>query len=183
MAHWRAVLEEVVRDRRSALVAYACLFVVDRRDAEDLVHEAVVRTFARPRSVPDPRAAEGYVRQAVRTAFLDQTRRRRTSQDAAHLLHDTSAVRAAEEAAAASVDVRRALALLSPRERACVVLRFFDDLTVPEIATSLRLSDGAVKRYLSDGTRKLRATLQVDGPDDAQTWETLPVAAPEGRPS
>jgi RNA polymerase sigma-70 factor (ECF subfamily) len=158
-------------------VAYACLFVVDRRDAEDLVHDAVVRTFARPRSVPDARSAEAYVRQAVRTAFLDQSRRRRTSREAAHLLDDAPTVRAAEDVAAASVDVRRALAQLSPRERACMVLRFFDEMTVPEVAASLRISEGSVKRYLSDGTRKLRTTLQVAMPDDA---ETLPVAAPGG---
>jgi RNA polymerase sigma-70 factor (ECF subfamily) len=134
-----------------------------------------VRTFARPRSVPDARSAEGYVRQAVRTAFLDQSRRRRTSRESAHLLDDTSTARAAEDVAAASVDVRRALAQLSPRERACVVLRFFDEMTVPEVAASLHLSEGSVKRYLSDGTRKLRATLQVDMPDES---ETLRVAAP-----
>ena len=69
MAHWRGVLDEMVRERRSALVAYACLFVVDRRDAEDLVHDAIVRTFARPRAVTEVHAAEGYVRQAIRTVF------------------------------------------------------------------------------------------------------------------
>jgi len=75
VAHWRGVLDEMVRERRSALVAYACLFVVDRRDAEDLVHDAIVRTFARPRAVTEVHAAEGYVRQAIRTVFLDQTRK------------------------------------------------------------------------------------------------------------
>ncbi|GEA88052.1 sigma-70 family RNA polymerase sigma factor [Cellulomonas cellasea] len=163
MAHWRKTLDQMVQERRSALVAYACLFVVDRRDAEDLVHEALVRTFARPRVVTDVHAAEGYVRQAVRTVYLDQVRRRRTWREKAHLFAGDPPARAAEDAATASTDVGAALALLSPRERACVVLRYFDDLTVPQVASALQISEGSVKRYLADGTRRLRGALRLDG--------------------
>lgn len=163
MAHWRETLDQMVLERRSALIAYACLFVVDRRDAEDLVHEALVRTFARPRVVTNVHAAEGYVRQAIRTVFLDQTRRRRTWRAKAHLFAGGPPARPAEEPATAATDVAAALVLLSPRERACVVLRHYDDLTVTEVATALRLSEGSVKRYLADGTRKLRTALQDTG--------------------
>ncbi len=180
MAHWRGTLDELVRERRSALVAYACLFVVDRRDAEDLVHEAIVRTFARPRTVTDIHAAEGYVRQAIRTAFLDQTRARRTWRSKAHLFAGGPPAPAAEDAATAAADVGAALALLPPRERACVVLRYIDDLPVQRIATSLGISEGAVKRYLSDGTRKLRAALRVADLDGPAAIETVHITHPEG---
>ena len=65
------------------------------------------------------------------------------------------------------MDVRAALAALPPQERACVVLRFYDDLTVPQIAAQLRLAEGTVKRYLSDASGKLTRTLgeDVDAPD------------------
>lgn len=175
MAHWREVLDELIRERRSALIGYACLFVADRRDAEDLVHEAVVRTFSRPRTISDVNAAEGYVRQAIRTVFLDQIRKQRTWQHKAHLFGDDSPAPGAEQAASAAIDVRSALGLLSPRERACVALRYFDDLTVADIAARLGIGKGAVKRYLSDGTRKLRAVLDVAvPPDDAVPgWITI----------
>ena len=65
MPVWHHVLEEVLRDRRSALVGYAALFTLDRVDAEDLVHDAIVRTFARPRALTDVYAAEGYVRGTI----------------------------------------------------------------------------------------------------------------------
>ena len=55
-----------------------------------------------------------------------------------------------------------ALALLSPRERTCVVLRHFDDLTVPQIAAATGLAEGTVKRYLSDAIVKLGAELTPD---------------------
>jgi RNA polymerase sigma-70 factor (ECF subfamily) len=169
------VLDEMLQERRSALVAYACLIVVDRRDAEDLVHEAIVRTFSRPRAVTEVHAAEGYVRQAVRTVFLDQTRSRRTWLGKVHLLADGSVARPAEDAATASADVGAALRALSPRERACVVLRYFDDLPVADIAASLHLSEGAVKRYLSDGAGKLRTSLQVPPSDDTHDYESVRV--------
>jgi len=175
VAHWRGVLDEMVRERRSALVAYACLFVVDRRDAEDLVHDAIVRTFARPRAVTEVHAAEGYVRQAIRTVFLDQTRKRQTWRGKAHLFDGASSAPGAEDAAAAATDVGAALRVLTPRERACVVLRYFDDLPVAEIAAALHLSQGAVKRYLSDGTGKLRTTLQVGPPDHQDDFESVRV--------
>ena len=61
--------------------------------------------------------------------------------------------------AADRLDVRAALLRLPPRQRVCVVLRFYDDLTVPDIAAALQLSEGAVKRYLSDGIHHLDAAL------------------------
>lgn len=186
MTQWRGLLDEVVRDRRSALIGYACLFTVDRREAEDLVHDAIVRTFARPRSVTDVHAAEGYVRQAIRTAFLDQVRSRRHWRENAHLFEDEPATRSAEDTATAAVDVRSALALLSPRERACVALRHFDDLPVADIAAALGIGEGAVKRYLSDGSRKLRAALGVaEPPPPGPDIPTVPVVHtnPEGNRS
>jgi RNA polymerase sigma-70 factor (ECF subfamily) len=98
----------MVRERRPALVAYACLFVGDRRDAEDLVHDAIVRTFARQRGVGDVRSAEAYVRQVIRTVFLDQVRSRRTWSRKVHLLAGAGSVAPAEDAATAATDVRAA---------------------------------------------------------------------------
>ena len=57
--------------------------------------------------------------------------------------------------------VHAALAALSPRERACVVLRHLDDVSVRDTARLLGISEGAVKRYVSDGVRALSARLDV----------------------
>ena len=78
--------------------------------------------------------------------------------------------------------MRQALAGLAPRVRACMVLRFFDDLTVPQIAHELGLADGTVKRYLADGSAALAVVL---GEPDAgsSAHESVPVTAnrKEGR--
>ena len=51
------------------------------------------------------------------------------------------------------------LAKLTPRERACIVLRYYEDLKVDDIAEWLGISSGAVKRYLSDGLAKMAVAL------------------------
>lgn len=158
VSSWDAVLTEIVRTRRGALVGYAALFALNRVDAEDLVQEALVRVFARRRTFTDAAAAEAYVKAAVRTAFLDRARKAKTAQGRAHLFL-VDDVRSPEASVVAGVDVAAALACLSPRERACVVARYFDDLAIAEVANELGLSEGAVKRYLFDATAKLRERL------------------------
>ena len=51
---------------------------------------------------------------------------------------------------------------LSPQVRACVVLRYYDDLTIAQVADRLHLAIGTVKRYLHDGGATLRDTLGAD---------------------
>lgn len=169
---WAEVLERLVRERRAALVRYAALLTGgDLRDADDLVQEALVRTFSRGRPLREVAAAESYVRQAILRVFLDQYRRRTHWHRLQHLVGTPAQVASAASATETGVDVRAALATLRPRLRACVVLRFYDDLTVPEIADRLGLAPGTVKRYLSDAADALEALL---GPlPDARTEITI----------
>src|SRR5258706_8636329 len=48
---------------------------------------------------------------------------------------------------------------LSPRQRACVVLRFYQDLPVAQVASALGVAEGTVKRYLSEAISRLAAML------------------------
>ena len=157
MAAWQGLLDELLRDRRPALVAYASLLTGDRAAAEDLVHDAVVRTFGRPRALPNVNAADAYVRRAITSIFIDRARsRRRWLTALPRLVTDPDEE---PDDVAGRLDARAALLTLPRRQRTCVVLRFYDDLTVSEIARQLGLSDGAVKRYLSDGIHHLNALL------------------------
>ncbi|WP_199424291.1 sigma-70 family RNA polymerase sigma factor [Actinotalea solisilvae] len=167
MAAWEQALDELVRTRGSALVGYAYLLCGDRREAEDLVQDALVKTFSRGRGGLETRSLEGYVRSAVLTTYVDGFRRRRRWAAVRHLLVTDDVGPSPDAGVAARADVAAALAALSPRERACVVLRYFEDMTVPAIADALVVSEGAVKRYLSDAVRRMEGLL---GP--------LPAASP-----
>jgi RNA polymerase sigma factor (sigma-70 family) len=171
MADWQPQLEHVMRERVRALVAYARLFAGSTAEAEDVVQEALIRTFSRGRSFENATAAEAYVRRAIPSICIDQARAA-TSARRALLRSRDHAPHVAD--VDAPIDVRRALNALSPRERGCIVLRFFDDLTVPEIARRLGISEGAVKRYLSDASKRLAQQLDV-GVDWRRTPETVPV--------
>ena len=60
-----------------------------------------------------------------------------------------------------------ALASLAPRVRACVLLRYVEDLSIRETAHILGLSEGTVKRYVADGLAALNARLGTTTPDDS----------------
>lgn len=152
---WADDLERLARERGPALVGYAYLLTGDVEAARDLVQEALARTFGRPRSLRDDAALEAYVRRAALNVYLDGYRRDRLWGRALHLIAAPETAAAEDARTADHLDVQQALAALTPRERACVVLRFYDDLTVPALADRLGISEGAAKRYLSDAVRRL----------------------------
>lgn len=166
MAAWEQALKDLVRTRGTALVGYAYLLCGDRREAEDLVQDALVKTFARGRAGARMESMEGYVRRAILSTYLDGFRRRKRWAAVRHLVAVDDVRTGPEAAVTAHIDVRAALDTLAPRERACVVLRYFEDLTVPQIADALSLAEGSVKRYLSDGVRHIQDLLgPVDLPE------------------
>jgi RNA polymerase sigma-70 factor (sigma-E family) len=159
MAAWEQSLDALVRSRGTALVGYAYLLCGDRREAEDLVQDALVKTYSRGRVATQPTNVEGYVRRAILTTFLDGFRRRRSWAAVRHLVEPAESTPGPEQATGDRIDIRAALTALAPRERACVVLRFYEDMTVARIADELSVSEGAVKRYLSDGVRRMEDLL------------------------
>lgn len=178
MAKWQGFYDELASTRYPALLAYAVALTGQRATAEDLVQEALVRTFSTPRRIHSPQHAEYYVRRAIATIFIDDKRR-----DA--LFQRTQArltTGPAEEAKAVEIDERdavtAALLTLSPRMRACVVLRYYDDYTVRQVADTLGIASGSVKRYLHEASELLRTTLGAE--EDKQTMWVAPVSGRRG---
>ncbi|NTW42282.1 MAG: sigma-70 family RNA polymerase sigma factor [Cellulomonadaceae bacterium] len=163
------LLDEVVRERGRALGAYAYLLTGNTRDAEDLLQDALVKTFVRARSA-DLGSAEAYLRRVMVTTCIDGARRRDQWVRVRHLLVGRGRDEGHADQVVARRDVQAALDGLTRRQRACVVLRFWDDLTVREIAEQLGVADGTVKRYLSVAVARLSEVLgpiPVDTTDDA----------------
>jgi RNA polymerase sigma factor (sigma-70 family) len=158
MANWQPLVDELIRDRGPQLVAYAAMLVGRDGDAEDLVHDAIVKTFSKRRKIGSVNEAHAYVRKAMPSIVIDRTRSAASRRRAAARSFERP-----QEAADldAGVDLRRALRTLAPREQVCVVLRYFDDLTVPQVATQLGLADGTVKRYLANARTHLAQELDI----------------------
>ena len=162
---WEQQLERLARERGPALVGYAYLLTGDLHAAQDLVQEALVRTFSR-RGRDDVEFLEAYVRRAILTTYLNARRRDVRWGGLVHRVAPAEAPGPPDAVATTRADVHAALAQLSPRERTCVVLRHFEDLTVRDIAARLDLSEGAVKRYLSDARHRLAPLLGDPDHDD-----------------
>ena len=160
---WEPLLEQVAQERYGRLVARAMLYERSRADAEDLVQDALVATFSARRSFGSVEQAEAYVRRAMASRFIDRTRRRGVER-AVLARAGSLADRGAQDIVLSglSTDLRDALAMLQPRQRACVVLRHLEDLSTRDTAAALGLSEGAVKRYVSEGVSVLNAALSLD---------------------
>lgn len=179
MSRWKDTLDALMRERAAALFGYAYVLTGDADAAEDLLQDALVRTFRVNRRSGTVNEAHAYVKRAISTAFIDSHRRRearpqRHPGDEGDFARASAAVPDPAARSAETLDLHAAILILPARERACVVLRYLDDLPVASVAAELGLATGTVKRYLSDGVARLRPLVSAtDFPTDDP--ETVPV--------
>jgi RNA polymerase sigma-70 factor (sigma-E family) len=143
-----------VSARSRHLLQTAFLLTGDRHRAEDLLQTALTRAYLRWDRIlsEDP---EGYVRRTLANAHIDWWRRKPWREEPSSELPEVSV---SDETASFAVRdaVLQALAGLSRRQRAVVVLRYYEDLSEAEIANVLGCSAGTVKSAASRAMAKLR---------------------------
>jgi len=165
---WEQVVERLVAERGEALTRYAFYVSGSHEDAADLVQDALVKTFGRLRNGFSVQSAEAYVRRAILNTWVDRGRRSSRWRSIAHLNAVADETDAGTADTESRLDLHEELRKLTPRERACLVLRYYEDLKVDDIAATLELSSGAVKRYLSDGLSKMAVSLGNDNNDSSR---------------
>lgn len=175
-----------VRARQDALLRAAYLICGDHHLAEDLVQEALVKLASRWERLRDE-APEAYVRRILYRDAVSRWRRVRRERLVDH--QDPQGVmagRASGEVTDRWVDgaqVRAALALLPPRQRAVMVLRYFEDLSEAEIAETLGVARGTVKSQASDAMRTLRRLVPAVDAARRHSAPPTPLAPPGGGPA
>ncbi|MCZ7436150.1 SigE family RNA polymerase sigma factor [Micromonospora sp. WMMC241] len=145
---------EFVVQRSPALSRTAYLLTGDHHLAEDLLQSALARTYRHWRRIRDG-DPEAYVRRVMYHQQVSWWRRRRV----AERLDASPAERGGgdhTEDTALRLSVVAALRLLTARQRAVVVLRYYEDLTEAQVADVLGCSVGTVKRHGHDAVRRLR---------------------------
>lgn len=138
----------------------AYLVCGDWHRAEDVVQDALIRLYRVWRRVERQEALLAYARRTTIRLLVDESRRpwRRERPTAGH--GADSWVSASSAGAVDERDVMvRALSTLPPRRRACVVLRYYHDLSVRETADVLGCSEGTVKSQTAHALATLRAVL------------------------
>lgn len=138
----------------------AYLMLGNAAEAEDLVQTAFARTFASWHRVRSLEAAPAYARTTMMNVAASWFRKKgwRNERPTATL---PETVVEGEDLTDRHL-LREALAVLPPRQRAMVVLRYYEDLSVAEVANTLGITTGGVKSQTSAALRRLRAVLGDD---------------------
>jgi RNA polymerase sigma-70 factor (sigma-E family) len=147
-----ASFDEYVAARYPALVRTAYLLTGNHHDAEDLVQTTLVKLVGRWRRIADQ--PDGYVRKAMVNEHVSRWRRHRGREVVVERPPEVADGRGGDVDDALSLQA--ALAGLAPRQRAVLVLRYFEDLTERETADLLGISVGTVKSQARDGLARLR---------------------------
>jgi RNA polymerase sigma-70 factor (sigma-E family) len=159
---------DFVRERSPELLRSAWLLTGDWHAAHDLVQTALEKSWPRwGRRIEHP---EAYVRRVLLTTYLSWRRRRWTGEVPTDELPERATGGEQHDLRLALLSV---LGQLTPRQRAVIVLRYFDDLSEVETAEVLGCSVGSVKSHASRGLQQLRATPGLA--------ESLGVEATDGR--
>lgn len=154
--------DDFVATRSPALLRTAYLLTHDHALAEDLLQTALSKAwFAWRRIDGHP---EAYVRRILVTTYASWWRRKWNGEQAAESLPEQPAESGDAEA---RHDLWQAMERLPRRQRAVVVLRYFEDLSVAETAATLEVSEGTVKSQLSKALAKLRIDPQLADVTDA----------------
>jgi RNA polymerase sigma-70 factor (ECF subfamily) len=155
---------------REALLEQATYICRNENDAEDLVHETLVRfiqTFGTAEDLPSQRSCEAWLARTLTHLFIDHCRRRRVQAQNAKdpvlssqltLEQELSAV--PTYAAITDEQIAQALDELSPKARAIIELHHVEGHKYRDIARSLGIQVGAVGKRLHDARTKLRKFLQ-----------------------
>lgn len=148
-------LRELASARQSALLRFGLLLTGDRHRAEDLVQTALTRTLAAWPRVSRRDDPEGYVRRTMSRLAANERRWRWRETS-----YDDPPVRDPQEPTG-DPELRdliwAALAGLPARQRAVLVLRYYEDLSEAQIADVLGCSAGTVKSQAARGLDRLRA--------------------------
>ncbi len=154
-----------VGGRLPVLRRVAAQLAGDAHRGDDLVQQAVTRLYTRWRRVAETENLDAYVYKILLRVFLDEQRLRWATvrlgsgpSDLDHLVGPPQPTSAIED----RMLLRDALALLPPKQRAVLVLRFLADRSVDDVAEILNVSSGTVKSQTHDGLSTLRRLLGAD---------------------
>ncbi|ANB07287.1 RNA polymerase subunit sigma-24 [Streptomyces ambofaciens] len=148
-----------VKARQPVLLRTARSLTANPSDAEDLLQTALTKTYVAWDRIEDHRALDGYVRRALLNTRTSQWRKRKVDEFACDELPEPEPVPGGDDPAerqALRDAMWRAIMKLPARQRAMVVLRYYEDLSEVQTAEVLGVSVGTVKSAVSRALGKLR---------------------------
>ena len=155
------VVESMYRTHYWSLVGLVRLLVDDKTEAEDIVQEGLAKLYASFRRLNDEERALPYLRSIVLNHARDRLRRRRTVRASEHLLDAPDCATPPSQLSRPDRDrVVAAIRTLPRRQMECVALRYYNDCSEREIAATLGISAGSVKKHLHRAQTSLTNELE-----------------------
>lgn len=152
-------LEQLYNDHISSAVRLAYLMTGDEHQARDIAQDAFVKIAGRFHGMRNPEAFPAYLRKTVINLSRGHLRRLKTQRD-----YIASQKRTERVTPAPDLDGRdemwRVLQTLPARQRAALVLRYYEDMSERHIAEALDSSESAVKSLLMRGLKELRTQMR-----------------------
>jgi RNA polymerase sigma-70 factor (sigma-E family) len=155
-----ALVVALFRQEGQSLVRLARIFVDDRNAAEDLVQEAFIRLSRSAHRIQDESKAAAYLRSIVLNLARDNNRRGLVS--LRHHLPQDERRASTEDEIELEEDKQQvidALRELPHRQRTALVLRYYEELGIDDIATAMGISRNSVKTHLTRGLAALEQKL------------------------
>jgi RNA polymerase sigma-70 factor (sigma-E family) len=162
----RVAFGEYVRSRSHVLLRAAMSLTGNRADAEDLLQATLVKAYQSWDRIDDPAALDTYVRRVMVNTHISGWRRRRVDEYPTDEVPDSVVADDATRESDLRDVVQRAIDRLPRQMRAAVMLRFYDDMTEPEVAAALGVSVGTVKSTVARAVAKLRKDTELG----ADSW-------------
>ena len=152
---------ELYLQHADSAVRFAYLLTGDLPLAEDLVQDAFVRLAGRLAHLRDPAAFDAYLRRTVINLSHSHYRHKRVERAYLERTRPAPAeMQTLSEAIEDRDELWERLQMLSARQRAAIVLRFYEDLSEAEAAQILKCAPGTVKSLVSRGLEKLRSEMR-----------------------
>ncbi|GII60948.1 RNA polymerase sigma factor [Sphaerisporangium krabiense] len=155
MDHYEG-FHEFVRTRQQSLMRTAYLLTGNPHLAEDLLQTVLTRVASHWAKLAKDGNPEAYARKALVNQAISWRRRKRVELPGAELPEPAESGQH-DEATVRRLALRNALAKLTPKQRAVIVLRFYEDRSEHETAQLMGVSIGTVKSQTSYALSKLRA--------------------------
>ncbi|MEW9531898.1 SigE family RNA polymerase sigma factor [Microbispora sp. NPDC049125] len=154
-----------VLSRGAALLRVANQLTGNPSDAEDLLQSALATTYLAWDRIKDRSSLDSYVRRTMVNINISWWRRRKLDEYPSEELPDLPVH---HDPMYRHEELEQALLRLPLRQRTAIVLRYYEDMTEPEIARTLGISVGTVKSSVSRGMAKLRGELVVPAKEPAR---------------
>lgn len=157
-----ALVAQLFAQEGTSLVRLARFFCDDHNAAEDLVQEAFVRLHRSAASIRDIERGPAFLRSIVINLARDHNRRGLMSLRHRHAVDPPPVPREPVDHAIAGDEtaaVLAALRLLPDRQRACLVLHYYEELSIGEVAETLHISKNSVKTHCRRGLAALESRL------------------------